>query len=253
MYLTAQHVVAADGHDGINVFLYTHGRAAVDSEERRIDWTHPDVAFIAEQAPGTLALQLIELEPRQNDVLSYLDAVARDGVPPSDLAADVELAVREIPASMERLPIVWLAGRTTLRFYCGPRIENGGAELRALTQRALSLLGAAPRQEVPAMPPAPAPAPLVAVATSDEYGTRYALDASSRARLQSLRPASRLPASVGAAHDVLEDLGKLVGSDVFSECAIALTGLSIEQINGLFGLQFKSESGQILWNSRERA
>lgn len=251
MYLTAQHVVAADGRDGINVFLYTHGRAAGDTAEPRIDWTRPDVAFIAEQAPGTLALQLIEIEPRQNDVLSYLDAVVRDGVPANELAADVELSVRKLPASKERLPLVWLAGRTTLRFYCGPRIEDDGAELRALTRHALSLLGAAPRQEVLAMPTAPDP--LIAVASSDEHGTRYSLDASSKARLQRLRPDSRLPASVGAAHDVLEDLGRLVGSDVFTECAVVLTGLSIQQLNGLSGLQFKSESGQVLWDSRQSA
>lgn len=71
MFLAAQRVLAATGHEGINAFRYLHGGYT---------WYGLPPPGIPDQNPGILLEQRIEIPPPGNAVRSYLDVVAPDEV-----------------------------------------------------------------------------------------------------------------------------------------------------------------------------
>jgi hypothetical protein len=74
----AHRVRAADGTEGINVFLHLHGEGFVWPET---PWS---LAQLAEH-PGTLVWKRVQVPPGGNKVLSFLDVIAPDDTPESDV------------------------------------------------------------------------------------------------------------------------------------------------------------------------
>lgn len=243
MYLTAHRVRSPSGQrEGINVFVY--GLSA----DVAIEWTRPDVVDLASANPGKLLLEVIEVPPAMNDVSSYLDVVAPDGLSSAQLARTIEHAASLYPAE-PKLPVTWRVAPAGLKFHANPAFHpDPPSELRRLKQKLLMVLGFAlsPGQQPQV---APAHNPLRVTTTPDDVGVRYMLDAESRRRLWRLRREA-LPLSMGVTHDGQEELRKLYGAALFySECATALTGLSIDRINALAGIVFLGARGELLWSS----
>ena len=104
MYLTAHRVIAPrSNRQGINAFLHLHG-----AEGWRV--TLPD---IPQQDPGKLENKIIEVSPPGNEVLSYLDIVAPDDAPRSELRQGFITFVSEY--QLQRQPWEAVVGRCFFR------------------------------------------------------------------------------------------------------------------------------------------
>jgi hypothetical protein len=101
MYLTALHVVPASGDgEGINAFLHVHHDGSFPTGELNAAL----VAKVAETCPGILTEESVEVHPGGNEVLSYLDVVARDGIDAAQIRSAIDAFRSELPA--ESLPLV---------------------------------------------------------------------------------------------------------------------------------------------------
>jgi hypothetical protein len=90
MYLTAQRVVTRMGHGGVNVYEYIHGP---------VRWAHPlPPAYWPEYNPGYLNRRDERVPPGGNAVISYLDVVAPDEVPPGEKTQWIAAIKDAIPA-----------------------------------------------------------------------------------------------------------------------------------------------------------
>jgi hypothetical protein len=104
MYLTAQHVQASSGAEGVNAFRYDH--------ETRV-WDGLPPAGIPDQDPGVLIAQSIEVPPPGNRVRAYLDIVAPDETP----WAEIRRAFFTFVSEAQRSPLPWVGvvGRCLFR------------------------------------------------------------------------------------------------------------------------------------------
>jgi hypothetical protein len=104
MYATA-HRVSRQGNSGINAFLHLHGRGFV--------WP-ADAADLPESTPGTLERTSTSIPPGGNPVHSYLDIIAPDSTPRSELNHALEVLRRDL--SERRNPTIFSMGSVVLRF-----------------------------------------------------------------------------------------------------------------------------------------
>jgi hypothetical protein len=103
MYITAHHVVAPkDGSEGLNAFLYLHGKG---------QWSAPPRP---EEDPGELKRKLISVEPPGNRIRSYLDIVAPD---PTSWG-EIRQAFMQFVSESQRDPLPWARtlGQCLFRF-----------------------------------------------------------------------------------------------------------------------------------------
>ena len=106
MYLTAQNVRSPKGVEGINAFHYSHGATYA--------WQGLPPEGIPDKNPGTLVAETINvLPPGGNRVRSYLDVVAPDGTPWSEIRPAFIAFVSEA----QRGPFPWIgvSGRVFFR------------------------------------------------------------------------------------------------------------------------------------------
>lgn len=242
MYLTAQRVRSPEGlREGINVFLFSLDPTSA------VDWNGPDIDAIA-ASPGRLVLEVIAVPPGMNSVNSYLDAVAPEGTTSAALATQVErLATRfeeAAPAS------TWGEGSVWLRFYANPASHpDAASEFRRLKDRLLLTLGTVATPGAPRAGTLPAPRPLRILSTEDESGVRYVLEDQSRRMLRTVRPDLRLPLSLGVTHENRADLLGIYGGHAYQDFAVALTGLALDQLEALAGVEILAPDGCVLWSS----
>ncbi len=133
MYVTAQRVVSSarpDGRrdEGINAFYHLHGSFEWDDQ--------PPPRFMPESDPGVPTDSHVEVRPPGNRVRSYLDIVAPDATP----LTDIMQAVAAVPTPTQ-LPVKWLRGPV----FCRLGVELGLAsswrrELQRLSARVVLLL-----------------------------------------------------------------------------------------------------------------
>jgi len=106
MILTAQHVRASTGEEGINAFCRLQGPH---------EWADLSSGDLAEDlAAGELVNQAIVLQPGGNDVRSYLDVIAPDETPTQEIRHAVVLFVDR--SRGRTLPWMETVGRCTFRF-----------------------------------------------------------------------------------------------------------------------------------------
>lgn len=105
MLLTAQRVESGAGDEGVNAFCNLHGSFI---------WSGAPPAGIPEANPGEPAHQRIEVQPGGNRVRSYLDVIAPDETPTSEILG----AVQQFLVVVRDRPLPWTAtvGRCTIRF-----------------------------------------------------------------------------------------------------------------------------------------
>jgi hypothetical protein len=126
MILTAQRVRSPTGHEDINAFCHLHGP---------YDW---DGAAPEEIGPGELVSSVVRVEPGGNSVRSYLDIVAPDETPTSEIAS----AVGPFVVRNAGCPLPWTGnhGRCTFRFGLDLGLEHRWTEeLTALLAAALDV------------------------------------------------------------------------------------------------------------------
>jgi hypothetical protein len=130
MILTAQHVRAPTGAEGINAFCRMHGpRGWTDS-------TSGDPA--GDLAAGELVNQAISIPPGGNEVRSYLDVIAPDETTTQELRSAVVLFVDR--SRGRTLPWAETIGRCTFRFGVEQALHaSWPEEFRQLLLSALSV------------------------------------------------------------------------------------------------------------------
>lgn len=133
MYATAHRVRSGKDVEGINAFLHRHGQDAA--------WP-ADPSAIPERDPGQQVWDAVTVPPGGNDVLSYLDVIAPDGVGVEELDValtglwlDLQAAEQDPPHPWAVLPnpLIYRRGRVVLRFGTVDRMAAARAlELGAL-------------------------------------------------------------------------------------------------------------------------
>ena len=237
MYLTSQRVsILGMEATGINTFLYRHPEQTLG-----IDWNTPDLARVVDELPGTLTARKIEVPPGGNAVRSYLDIVATDSTSADVVERALQKFVRELtPARLSH--VVHISG-VAIRLGVELKREHRVAEeFRELSERALQLLRS------PSPPEWRAQEPLRALVTMSEDSRTYELDAPSAARLRSIHVPNWIPPRVVIAHATQSDLRSMWGGDVCQHIAPVLTGLALDALAPLGGIQFvDSGSGELVW------
>jgi hypothetical protein len=105
MYLTAHRVVRpSTGEEGINAFFYLHGALV---------WDGLPPEGIPDREPGELTNEHVELQPPGNRVRSYVDIVAPDETPWTEVRPAFVAFVTKAQAS----PLPWegVVGRCYFR------------------------------------------------------------------------------------------------------------------------------------------
>jgi hypothetical protein len=129
MLLTSQRVKSPDGQEGINAFCYLHGP---------YDWAGEPPLGIPDANVGQRVNEQVNLRPGGNKVRSYLDIIAPDETPTSEILASVRPFLGRMRG--RALPWVGTVGRTTFRFGLELGLgEKWGAEFGALLDAALQV------------------------------------------------------------------------------------------------------------------
>ena len=130
MYITAHLVRSRDEREGINAFLHVHGA--------EFHWPD-DASSLPDTTPGKTALHRTDLPPGGNDVRAYLDILAPDGTPRSEIDQVLRGFLHDLRE--RRNPTVFNHGVVTIRFGVEPGLEVLRAEqLEMLVRPALQLL-----------------------------------------------------------------------------------------------------------------
>lgn len=127
MLLTAQRVRSIKGDDGVNAFYYRHGAIP--------GWVARPPKGIPDDNPGIRVNATTEIEPGGNLVVSYLDIIAPDETPASEVLASLQGFL-----SLEHRQLPWVAtvDRCTFRFWVQPTLVSRWAEeFKALAKAAL--------------------------------------------------------------------------------------------------------------------
>lgn len=128
MLLTAQHVLhPPSGEEGINAFFNSHGPYS---------WYGPPPDGIPEENPGRRIHESTAVPAGGNRVRSYIDIVAPDETPTSEILA----AVPTFVTSMRQRTLPWAdtVGRCTFRFAVEPGLaSHWAAEFDTLLRAAL--------------------------------------------------------------------------------------------------------------------
>jgi hypothetical protein len=105
MYLTAHHVISPSSQaEGFNSFFYVHGPYV---------WDAAPPAGIPDNNPGELMATHIEVPPPGNRVRSYLDVVAPDETPWSEIHESFIAFASQ--AQQQAFPWVGVVGRCLFR------------------------------------------------------------------------------------------------------------------------------------------
>jgi len=127
MLLTAQRVQNPAGLEGINAFCNLHGP---------YDWFGEPPAGIPDTNPGMRVNDNVIVPPGGNRVRSYLDIVAPDETPTTEILAAVRRFVMAVRT--DSLPWAATVGRCTFRFGLDLGLEQQWAtEFQELLEAAL--------------------------------------------------------------------------------------------------------------------
>lgn len=117
MYVSAQRVVAMDGAEGVNAFFYRHGP---------LDWSGIPPDNIPYGNPGTLANSNVPVPPPGNRVRGYLDIVAPDGTPWSEIRQNLAAFVAD--AKGDHMPWEGIRGRCFFKIEIERGLASGWTE-----------------------------------------------------------------------------------------------------------------------------
>jgi hypothetical protein len=224
MYLTAQRVRSRNGDEGINSCLFLHGSTPVPG----ISWEAPDVSLVAEQHPGTVVVQRIELDSGGNDVLSFLDVVAEDALGIDRLRAAIS-ATELDPAR----GTTWSVGPVSLRFFrSDASARDDLIEFRSLRDHALMLLRGKEANVRRAVDSRPLE---ILAEDQEELGVIYRLDQNGQQRLRHLQ-SNYIPANLRVAYEDRHTMVSLWGDHEYHRhVALAITGLTDDELQQLGG------------------
>lgn len=129
MILTAQHVRAPTGEEGINAFCRLHGP---------YEWSDPPQDLTA----GEVVNHSISVPPGGNSVRSYLDVIAPDETSTQEIQHAVVPFIGR--SRGHSLPWIGTIGRCTFRFGVDPKLHaHWSEEFRQLLLAALTVRRAA--------------------------------------------------------------------------------------------------------------
>jgi hypothetical protein len=225
MYLVAQRVRSMGGATGINATHYEH-------ESGEVDWTHPDVFdFVTNRSPGKLVARELEVPPGGNAVLSYIDVLSPQLLPPDR----IDEIVKQVVASSSGSERARLTGNGWWAEYLvsGNREKEIGA-LRAALLRVASKTATL------------SSSPLRIIVTTDGERWIFELDATSKQRISSNPEGQDRAARVSVPFDVADDFRAIHGA-LYPRVAEWLTKLPHEELEQLGGIEFV-HNGQRVWS-----
>lgn len=239
MYVTSQRVLREHtGQTGINTFVFKHGPEPID----HLDWAQPDAGRIADQVPGLLAGQEVDVPVGGNLIRSWLDVACRD-----------ETSDEAISQALQRFRSQWRddllsksvpIGPIAIRFGVQLSERDLPAELELLSARIMTVLA---RPGMGALPSEP-----LQIAVNRSGGTlSFALSDTSVERLKAIHRHSWSPHPVSVGIDAAADLQSQYGLE--EPLVPILTGLPLERVVQLGGVQFIEEgSGRVRWETLPR-
>lgn len=225
MYATAQRV-RREGRDGINAFVFSHASEAFGN----IDWEHPDLPLIAREHPGDRRAERVDITPGGNQVLSFLDVVARDDTPIDRIRSAVSAVGSRVtqtghPERTEGAIPVWFNFAPTER----PRLHE---VFNALSRSLVELLeGSGSVAELPT--------PIRILRTMDDDGSCfYQVDSRDLSRVQAAIDPSAVirPARIHVGQDVVPAFEAIHGP-ILSHVILAVTALEMDKLRELGGYE----------------
>ncbi len=247
MYLTAQHVRATTGQEGVSVYGYTHQ----DVLAPMVDWAHPDVEYIANSVPGRLMFARRGLDTPGGAVRSYLDAAAFDRIPASMIARLLWSAATEWP-EFPTWPKRWWHSSLSLRFDADATIReaHGPAEYRMLRDELILTFTSSVAPHPYQFQPIPSQT-LIVFREQHENSDYYHLAPPSRQLIRSAVSGIQLPAGMNITHQKKEALRTFSLASLEETVVQALTQLSLEKIQAfMVGVQIlDANTGTVIWSS----
>jgi hypothetical protein len=201
------------------------------------DGEHPDVAFVADQAPGvrTGAVR-VEVAPGGNRVLSHLDVAAPDGAARAAIAAALAAGQDE---GRRTTAFTFVHEGVAVRFSDNRGSAADAGEYAALCAAALALYD---RPEPPAW--AALQPVTIDVQHADEAWT-FQLAKADEARVRPLLGAGSVIARVSVPFEVADEFRRVHGA-LYPHAAEWVTGLTREQLLSLGGVRVV-DAGKAVW------
>jgi hypothetical protein len=196
------------------------------------NWEAPDVELIADAFPGELIAENLEIDVGGNLVLAYLDIVAADVTPHSDI--EDALKLMEPRVTTNHLPLVQRGQRVGVRFgaILGLTGEPARIEFQVLSQRALGLLRRPKRAALRARPPIQ-----ILVSRTPDGGYSFSLSEDTAKIVRKLHGTEGRGQTISIGRDMLGTIESTHGWFAIHLVAL-LTGLSQQQLASLGGVHF---------------
>jgi len=227
MYIVAQRVRGLNDVVGVNATRY-------EQDAGEVDWSRPDVLdFVTTQAPGRRVAQEFTLRPGGNAVLSYVDLVSAEPIPPEEIGKIVEMIVREATKS-ER-------GRLRGTGWWAAYFASGTPTMRQQEIRGLNdaLVRMAAQREN-------AIEPLQIIVSRDDERWIFYLAPESLARVPAEVNGQPRPERVTIPFDVAQDF-RMIHGELYPHVVQWLTNMSRDEIAREGGVEFLHD-GQRVWN-----
>lgn len=223
MYLTAHRVRTSAG-EGVNAFLHLHR----DTPIPYVAPGAPDIDLVSQLACGYEVCKETDVRPGGNEVLAYLDLVARDDVAESDLRVAVDTLVDSL-AGGKSIPVTVAVQGVSARFGCTVGVAGmPGAPSRELGELAGRCLRLLPQRH---LPPLQVRGPYVVWIAAGAEGLRLWLPPATLARLP------RSPSRQVRMLIPHEALAAGAPVDLLRDSALVLLGLTKEAIDTAGGVE----------------
>jgi hypothetical protein len=241
MYLTAHHVRNQAGETGINAYFNHHEPRMIPDNA----WDDPDVVKIADQEPGRILAQSVEIKPGGNTVLSHLDVVAPEETSREFLADALRLFEHYVQE--DSFPVVWSTRKVGVRFGITLGLRSlASAEYRRLRSRILLLLGITSQNKV-RIAATKLVGPVRILVEKVPSGETYELDPESTSRISGIRPELRQHTRIRISEETKSDFKAYVG-EVYPHVAMSLTGLTQAQLAAIGGAEvIEVENDRVVW------
>lgn len=239
MYLTVHRVRSSNGRVGINGFLYRHENEEIPG----MTWDEPNISLVADEFPGKLSGDCIQIRPGPNEVLSYLDVVCRDGMH----RATIDTVLGNLRGNIVSGTAEY-NGPVSARFYA--RRGLAGAESQEFDQLRAAALALF---DDPQRSPWRNAEPLVILVEQIDDATVYRLEGDSQKRVDELKSVRGPPISVRVSHAMAMDFRMLVG-EMSPELAKVLTGLDDDTLLSHGGARFIDSKSRLTlreWPARQ--
>ncbi len=227
MYLTAQRVRRIKGERakvGVNVFLHQH---EVHDLPENLKNDNSIVDQIANQNPGKLIAESVDLVPGSNAVLSFVDVVGREGLDKEPIRDFLHQKEHDIERHFREKQEPFTDSRQDIAVKFGISYGLRGQEAReykVLAERAMLLF------DSPEPPKWRSEAPWIVIHRNvSRDQVTFSLSSETAEKLKQMHDEPGVPKRVSIDHGTMGGLESIHG-DLINNIAPILTDLTLEQI-----------------------